>query len=153
MDPMTKDEFIAAASAAAQLSSAASGFPPGITVAQAALESGFGTSGLSQTANNYFGIKARPGADSIDLPTTEYVNGVPTHSTATFAKFASMAECFSARDQMIASLPAYAKARAAAQDPGAFVYALARHWATDPDYADKVLTVYRVHGLDKLDGQ
>jgi len=148
---MTKDEFIAAASASARLSSATSGFPPGVTVAQAALESGFGSSGLSKAANNYFGIKARPGGESVELPTTEYVNGVPVHGTAKFAKFASMAECFSARDQLIALFPAYAEARAAAQDPEAFVYALARHWATDPGYAEKVLLVYREHALDKLD--
>ena len=76
---------------------------------------------------------------------------MPVQSTAKFAKFASMAECFSARDQLIASLPAYAEARAAAQDPEAFVCALARHWATDPGYAEKVLSVYRAHALDKLD--
>ena len=148
---MTQDEFIASATAAARASSATSGFPPGVTVAQAALESGFGSSGLSQMANNYFGIKARPGHEAIDLPTVEYVDGAPVHSTAKFAKFVSMAECFAARDQMIASLPAYAEARAAAQDPEAFVRAFARHWATDPSYAEKVLVVYRAHALDKLD--
>ena len=148
---MTQDEFIAAATAAARASSATSGFPPGVTVAQAALESGWGNSQLARMANNYFGIKARPGHEAIDLPTVEYVDGAPVRSTAKFAKFVSMAECFAARDQMIASLPAYAEARAAAQDPEAFVCALARHWATDPGYAEKVLYIYRAHRLDKLD--
>ena len=74
---MTKEEFIAAATAAAQASSATSGFPPGVTVAQAALESAWGNSGLAQAANNYFGIKARPGGEAIELPTLEYVGGVP----------------------------------------------------------------------------
>jgi len=163
---MTKDEFIAAATAAAQASSAASGFPPGVTVAQAALESAFGNSGLARMANNYFGIKARPdhpskpnaglpgtpaGGQAIELPTVEYVDGAPVRSTAKFAKYGSMAECFAARDHMIASLPAYQEARAAAQDPEAFVCAFAPHWATDPGYAEKVLYVYRVHALDRLD--
>ena len=150
---MTKEEFIAAATAAAQASSATSGFPPGVTVAQAALESAWGNSGLAQAANNYFGIKARPGGQAIELPTLEYVGGAPVHVPAEFAKYASMVECFADRDRMIASLPAYQEARAAAADPEAFTRALARHWATDPDYAEKLLTVYRVHGLDRLDEQ
>ena len=77
----------------------------------------------------------------------------PVRSTARFAKYGSMAECFAARDHMIASLPAYQEARAAAQDPEAFVCAFAPHWATDPGYAEKVLYVYRVHALDRLDEQ
>jgi len=150
---MTKEEFIAAATAAAQASSATSGFPPGVTVAQAALESAWGNSGLAQAANNYFGIKARPGGQAIELPTLEYVGGAPVRIPAKFAKYASMVECFADRDRMIGSLPAYQEARAAAADPEAFTRALARHWATDPDYAEKLLTVYRVHGLDRLDEQ
>ena len=150
---MSKEEFIAAATAAAQASSATSGFPPGVTVAQAALESGWGNSGLARAANNYFGIKARPRGDTVELPTVEYVDGAPVRSTAKFAKYASMAECFADRDHMIAALPAYQEARAAAQDPEAFIRAFARHWATDPSYAEKLLEVYRGHGLDRLDQQ
>jgi len=150
---MTKEEFIAAATAAARASSATSGFPPGVTVAQAAIESAWGNSGLAQAANNYFGIKARHGGEAVELPTLEYVDGAPVRIPAKFAKYASMAECFADRDRMIASLPAYQEARAAAADPEAFTRALARHWATDPGYAEKVLYLYRVHGLDKLDEQ
>ena len=125
--------------------------PDGEIVLEAALESAWGTSGLARMANNYFGIKARPGGEAIELPTIEYVNGAPVRVTAKFAQYASIAECFADRDHMITSLPAYQEARAAAADPEAFARALARHWATDPGYAEKVLTVYRVHGLDRLD--
>jgi len=148
---MTKDEFIAAATAAARVSSATSGFSPGMTVAQAALESAWGNSALAQTANNYFGIKARRGGEAIEFPTLEYGAGEAIRVPARFAKYASMAECFADRDRMIALLPAYSEARAAAADPEAFIRALARHWATDPAYADKVLYVYGTHGLARLD--
>jgi len=148
---MSKEEFIAAATAAAQTSSATSGFPPGVTVAQATLESGWGSSELARAANNYFGIKTRPGGKFIELATTEYVAGEPVRVTAKFASYASMLECFADRDRMIASLAAYSEARAAARDPQAFIHALARHWATDPSYAEKLLAVYRANGLDKLD--
>jgi flagellar protein FlgJ len=148
---MTKEEFIAAATAAAQASSATSGFPSGIAVAQAALESAWGNSGLARLANNYFGIKARHDGEAVELPTIEYVNGAPVRVPARFAKYASAAECFAARDRMIASLSAYRQARDAARDPEAFIHALARRWATDPGYAEKILYLYRVHGLDQLD--
>jgi hypothetical protein len=58
---------------------------------------------------------------------------------------------FTTADRMIASLPAYQVTRAASADPEAFVHALARHWATDQNYAEKVLKVYRAYGLDRLD--
>ncbi len=148
---MTKEEFIAAAAAAAQASSATSGFPPGIAVAQAALESAWGNYQLARVANNYFGIKARRGGEAIELPTIEYVDGAPVRVPARFVKYASAAECFAARDRMITLLSAYREARAAAGDPEAFTRALARRWATDPGYAEKVLYLYRVHGLDRLD--
>jgi flagellum-specific peptidoglycan hydrolase FlgJ len=150
---MSKEEFIAGATAAAQISSATSDFPPGVTVAQAALESGWGSSALARLANNYFGIKSKPGSEAIELVTTEYVAGRAVRVTAKFAKYASMLECFADRDRMIASLSAYREARNAAKNPEAFIRALACHWATDPGYAEKVLAVYRANGLDKLDQQ
>jgi len=123
------------------------------TPASGTLVISWGNSGLARAANNYFGIKARAGGQAIELPTLEYVGGAPVHVPAKFAKYASMAECFADRDRMIASLAAYCEARAAAADPEAFTRALARHWATDPGYAEKVLYLYRVCGLDRLDEQ
>ncbi len=148
---MTKKEFIAAAAAAARSASAISGFPPGIAVAQAALESAWGNSQLARRANNYFGIKARRGRAVIELPTLEYVDGAPLRTAARFARYESMEECFVDRDRMIASLPVYSEAREASVDPEAFIRALAQHWATDPDYANKVLYLYGAHGLAELD--
>ena len=52
---------------------------------------------------------------------------------------------------MIASGALYAEARANAGDPEKFVRAVAKRWATDPQYAEKLLAVYRANGLDKLD--
>jgi len=38
-------------------------------------------------------------------------------------------------------------------DPEAFLRALAKRWATDPQYAEKVLAIYRAHRLFTLDQQ
>jgi len=150
---MTKQGFIAAATVAAQESSAVSGYPAGITVAQAALESAWGRSRLAAEAHNYFGIKARRGQPAVEFETTEIVGAAPVRIRARFARYASMAECFRERDAIITRVPLYAAARAAAGEPEAFLRALAKHWATDPQYAEKVLVVYRTHELFKLDQQ
>lgn len=133
--------------AAARASSQSSGLPPEITVAQAALESAHGQSRLSREGNNYFGIKAKNGQPSVEMRTWEVVNGKRIEIRARFAKFASMEECFAARDHMILTLPCYAEARACAADPEAFVRALAKKWATDPEYAEKVLRLSQSLGL------
>jgi flagellum-specific peptidoglycan hydrolase FlgJ len=138
---MTNEEFLEQAMAAARASSAVSGLSPEITVAQAALESRHGQSRLSREAHNYFGIKARNGQPSIEMRTWEVVHGKRVEIRAKFARFSSMQECFEFRDRMILTLPCYAEARGCAADPERFVRALAKRWATDPEYAEKVLHI------------
>jgi flagellum-specific peptidoglycan hydrolase FlgJ len=148
---MTRAEFLEQATAAARGASAVSGFPAGIAVAQAALESAWGESELARIANNYFGIKAHGERESIALPTMEVVAGVAERVTANFARYASMAECFADRDALLGRAGCYAEARAVVQAPEEFARALARRWATDPEYAEKLLAVYHAHGLAELD--
>jgi flagellum-specific peptidoglycan hydrolase FlgJ len=148
---MTRQEFLQQASAAAQATSKASGLTAGITVAQAALESAWGNSQLSRKANNYFGIKAHGRHAVLEMPTTEVINGDVQKVMARFAAYKDMAECFACRDQLIANGALYAEARTNAGDPEKFVCSLAKHWATDPHYAEKVLRIYRDNNLSTLD--
>jgi flagellar protein FlgJ len=145
--------------------SAESGFPPGITVAQAALESNWGESSLSKRAANYFGIKAHGRHDKIAMTTCEFLpqhakdrragdpveDGKAKTCVQEFAKFTSMEECFRDRDELISRLKAYAEARAKKDDPRAFAKALAKRWATDPHYAEKLLRIYEEWNLAELD--
>ena len=147
---MTKDEFLSAALAAARHCSTWSNLPPGITVAQAALESAWGNSQLSREAHNYFGIKAHGAHAFITLPTSEVVRGQSIRTSARFARYASMEECFADRDRLICTSSLYAEACAHAHDPEAFARALAVHWATDPQYADKLLDLWRTHHLESI---
>ena len=48
---------------------------PSLTIAQACLESGFGTSELAKKGNNLFGIKGDYNGNSITIKTKEYING------------------------------------------------------------------------------
>lgn len=148
---MTKAEFISAATAAARAFAESGGSPAGVTVAQAALESNWGNSQLSRDAHNYFGIKAHGSLPWIELPTHEAKGGALVRVSARFARYESMEACFADRERILTRVAAYADARACITDPEAFLRALARHWATDPHYAEKVLRLYREHGFDQLD--
>jgi flagellum-specific peptidoglycan hydrolase FlgJ len=148
---MSKSEFLQAAIEAARVSSSVSSLPAGITVAQAALESAWGQSRLSREAFNYFGIKAHGNHAVIEMPTTEVRNGVVEKTTARFARYGSMSDCFADRDRLICSSAIYCSAHASASSPEQFIRALGKHWATDPHYAEKVLAIYRANALDQLD--
>jgi flagellum-specific peptidoglycan hydrolase FlgJ len=148
---MTRDEFITQAKCAAMKASAESGFPVGITVAQAALESNFGQSQLSRTANNYFGIKAHGKHPAMEFRTSEFSAQGEQQVIARFAAYEGMQECFDCRNRLVTNAPVYAEARAAKDDPVRFVRELGKHWATDPKYAEKVLRIYTENGFDRFD--
>jgi flagellum-specific peptidoglycan hydrolase FlgJ len=112
-----------------------------VTVAQAALESNWGQSKLSQEANNYFGIKAHGNHERIQMATDECEGGTTIEIKAEFAKYPSMLECFQCRDRIIAKEAYYAGARRKLRDEAGFVREIAKHWATDPKYAEKLLAV------------
>jgi flagellum-specific peptidoglycan hydrolase FlgJ len=138
---MTKEEFIKQAYEAATQSSEQSGMPPLVTVSQAALESNWGQSGLSREANNYFGIKAHGSHARIVMKTHECEKGTEVVIAAAFAKYASMLDCFRCRDGIIGKAAVYAEARKKLGNEAEFVVELARHWATDPKYAEKLMAV------------
>jgi flagellum-specific peptidoglycan hydrolase FlgJ len=123
----------------------------GITVAQAALESNFGESQLSRTANNYFGIKAHGNHAVMEFRTNEFDGEREGQVVARFAAYETMEECFQCRDRLIAKSSVYADARVAKGDPERFVKELAKHWATDPKYAQKVLRIYAENNLGRFD--
>jgi flagellum-specific peptidoglycan hydrolase FlgJ len=136
---MTKEEFVWQAYAAAAKSSERSGMPPMVTVAQAALESNWGKSGLSQQAHNYFGIKAHGKHERICMGTRECEAGKTVQVKAAFAKYGSLEDCIECRDSLLLRGTVYAGAREARGDEERFVREMAKHWATDPRYAEKLL--------------
>lgn len=113
--------------------------PPMVTVAQAALESNWGESKLSREANNYFGIKAHGELPRVTMATHECEHGAEIAVRAEFARYGSMLECFQSRDRILERSPVYASAREHCGDEAGFIAEMARHWATDPKYAEKLL--------------
>ncbi|GIJ49494.1 glucosaminidase [Virgisporangium aliadipatigenens] len=149
--------FLASASRAARLSQATYGVPASVTVAQAILESGWGRSALSRTANNYFGMTCgRRGAGPIAIGCRA---GADRHcdangcrpSTARFRVYASAADSFRDHGLLFVNMPRYATAYLHRTDPDRFAVELHRAgYATDPQYAARLTAIMKKYDLYRL---
>jgi len=121
-------------------------------VAQAALETGWGTSLPADAgggSNNYFGIKTggiKAGASwqgaSVASETTEFVAGQAGTERARFRAYGSLAENVADYVRVLRE-PRYAEALGTGADVRAFANALQRGgYATDPEYANKLVTTF-----------
>lgn len=125
------------------------GIDPKLLVAQSALETGWGKHFIRDenqvSANNLFGIKASGNQPKIDALTTEYVDNKPVREVAGFKSYSSMLESFLDYISLLQT-KRYEKALANAEDPRAFLTELQNAgYATDPEYANKVLAIYQNH--------
>lgn len=124
-------------------------------IAQAALETGWGTSrpgDASGDSHNYFGIKAGRSwnGERVFSDTTEFVAGQPHEERASFRSYRNVAENMGDYVRLLSNSPRYAAALNTGSDVRAFASALQRGgYATDPRYADKVVAV--AAQLDQLD--
>lgn len=130
------------------------GIPASITVAQAALESGWGESGLTRAANNLFGIKAdsRWRGETITLNTREFIRNQWVVVPAKWRKYANWQASIDDHAAFLKLNPRY-KACFLCTTASAFAQALAQAgYATDPDYANKLIALMNRHQLQSLDG-
>lgn len=139
--------FIQKHDAAARAASAATGIPASFMVAQAAHESGWGKREIvgadGSKSHNIFGIKATPGwtGKTVEVQTTEVINGQAHKVTAKFRAYGSYDEAFKDYARLISSNERYAKVVAQAQSGNAAGFARGLQqagYATDPAYADKI---------------
>jgi flagellar protein FlgJ len=135
--------FILTAAEAARESQRVTGVPASVTIAQAILETFWGTSRLARENNNYFGIKARehPGtAGVVWYDVWEVINGASVMQSAPFRAYKSPADSFVDHGQFFQQNPRYAAALAARDDPRQFAREINRAgYATDPGYAPKLI--------------
>jgi flagellar protein FlgJ len=117
-------------------------------VAQAALETGWGTSLPAEAgggSHNFFGIKAGAGwqGASVASTTTEFVAGQAGTERARFRAYGSLAENVADYVRVIRDNPRYSEALGTGADVRAFANALQRGgYATDPEYADKLVATF-----------
>lgn len=149
-------EFIEKAKQAA-LSALTSGLFPSVAIAQAALETGFGKSELSAKYNNYFGIKNSPGwkGKVVNMKTGEVLNGKNVTVTAGFRVYDSFADSIADRNNFLKVNPRYTNAGVfSAETPEAQAKALLKAgYATDPEYANKLIKLINQYNLKEVDGE
>jgi flagellar protein FlgJ len=149
--PNHVQSFIQQHDASARAASATTGIPASFMVAQAAHESGWGkreiTGADGTKSYNVFGIKATPGwtGKTVDVQTTEVINGQAQKVTAKFRAYGNYDEAFRDYAKLISGNDRYAKVVAQARNAdgsgnaAGFARGLQQAgYATDPAYADKL---------------
>jgi len=149
--PAHVDAFVQRMLPHAQEASARTGIPPQFMMGQAALETGWGKSEIrgadGQNSHNLFGIKAGSGwrGRTVDIVTTEYVNGKPQKQVDTFRAYDSYADSFRDYANLLRANPRYQNVLAQGRDATGFAQGLQQAgYATDPNYAQKLASVIKL---------
>lgn len=150
---MKPNDFIAAIAPAAKISAQASGVPASFIIAQAALESAWGSSGLAAQGFNLFGIKADSSwkGATLSMRTSEVINGQRVTIMAAFRKYDGW---LGSIEDQAAFLRANKRYAPAFQTKNAEDFAravAAAGYATDPDYAQKLILTMRARNLAQYD--
>lgn len=135
----------------AQAASASTGIPARFMLGQAALETGWGKAEIrgadGHNSHNLFGIKAGANwkGQKVDIVTTEYVNGQPQKQVESFRAYDSYADAFRDYANLLRGNARYQNVIAQGQDAAGFAQGLQQAgYATDPKYAQKLMSVIRL---------
>lgn len=144
---LNNGNFVARLSIPAKVASQQSGIPHQLIVAQAALESGWGQREIPTSdgtpSYNLFGIKAGGSWNGpvTEITTTEFEQGAAKKVKAKFRVYGSYVEAIADYVKLLTNNPRYADV-AAARSPEQAAHALQRAgYATDPQYASKLVSV------------
>ncbi|MGL6123551.1 MAG: flagellar assembly peptidoglycan hydrolase FlgJ [Shewanella sp.] len=128
----------------------AMGTEPELLLAQSALETGWGQKMVKghngQPSYNLFNIKAdrRWDGNKAQVSTLEYEQGIAVRQNANFRVYENFEQSFSDLADFIATNDRYKHARTQADKPAEFIRSLQKAgYATDPQYANKVLNVLK----------
>jgi len=134
----------------AEKAAAMLGLQPQALLAQAALETGWGKSQIKTNNGNpsfnLFGIKANKGwqGKQATVSTLEFRDGVALKEKASFRAYDSYQDAFDDYVAFIAGNKRYEQAVNNTADPQAYFSALQKAgYATDPDYASKIMSIYK----------
>jgi len=127
------------------------GIPASVSLAQAALESGWGK---HAPGNNFFGIKGKGPAGTQRLTTHEYRNGKRIRVQANFRRYHDPTESFLDHARLISEGKKLRHAMQETQSAQAFVHALQSgpyRYASDPNYEAKIMKLIRDYRLERYD--
>ncbi len=130
-----------------------------VMIAQAILESGYGTSTLSAPPNhNLFGVKGSYNGQSVTMQTWEYLNGQNVVVNAQFRKYPSYRQSFEDNARVLKTtsfspgnyyyIGAWKSRTNSYQDATRF---LTGRYATDPNYNTKLNNLIVTHNLTQYD--
>lgn len=126
-----------------------------ISIAQAILESGWGSSGLTTKANNLFGVKADSSWSGafVEMETREVYNGQETIIVARFRAYESWKHSLEDHGVFLVENSRYAQyGLFRANDYIGQAYALKEAgYATDPNYPMLLISIIQEYGLYKYD--
>lgn len=150
---MTPVDFINTIAPAARTSATTTKIPASFTVAEAALESGWGATQLATQAMNLFGVKADASwhGTTWSMQTREFLSGQWVMVPALWRKYSTWLGSISDHAQFLLTNPRY---KPAFQCTNGCDFARAVQkagYATDPDYANKIISVIDGHNLLTLD--
>ncbi|MNZ94869.1 Exo-glucosaminidase LytG precursor [compost metagenome] len=146
---MKKAEFINRISPDAIYFWERSGVSASLTIAQAALESNWGSSKLTILANNLFGIKGEGPAGGITMLTTEYRSGKAIRINDQFRKYDTWKQSLSDHTALLLKK----RYRGVIKQTGKkAAYAIqTAGYATDPGYAVKLIALMDRYDLYQYD--
>ena len=124
-----------------------------LTGAQAFIESNKGNSGLTQKANNLFGIKGSYNGQSVRMLTTEYYNGVPQKVYADFRKYPSWLDSINDHSALFNRLDRYKNLRGVTNYVTACNNVAKDGYATSPTYATTLLNTINKYKLYEGDAE
>ena len=146
----TQQDFVNRMLPHAMQASQTTGVPPHLMLGQAALESGWGKREIlmpdGSNSYNLFGIKASASwhGKVAEVMTTEYKNGVAHKQLEKFRAYDSYTDAFKDYSGMLGNNPRYASVMQQGGDAIGMAQALQKSgYATDPKYADKLVSVMR----------
>ena len=151
-----QQDFVAKVGAAAREDMSQSGILASLTIAQAILESGWGTSALANNANALFGIKADSRWDGKVYSTTtkECYDGASfTEQEALFRAYDSWEDSIADRSAFLVGSSRYAAVIGEKDYKIACTAIHAEGYATDPTYAEKLITIIESYNLAVYDAE
>lgn len=151
---MTPNDFIAEIAPPARASAAHTCIPASFTIAEAALESGWGASKLAEQGMNLFGVKAGPEwhGDVLTMNTREFLNGAWVMVPATWRKYTDWLGSITDHASFLLTNERYKTCFLG--NPSGTVFAqrvAAAGYATDPAYAQKIGEIIAAHSLSQFD--
>jgi len=122
---------------------------PSIVTAQAILESDWGKSKLYTNAYNPFGIKGTYEGESISYDTGEYINGKHITQVAQFRKYPDLQTAIEDHSEALYEKFLHKSGMTSYKEQAKLLQK--NTYATDPDYAKKLIKVIETHKLAKYD--